>query len=154
MGCSCRRRSHLSFVRTKNTSITRTSGGSISISRVSDTLPLRKRSDFKQALSTLARLQQEAGEEPYVPTFSFKHKQWQLAQSSSSTGWNWQDSWWSSLNSEGQGRGKQSPGNERRDPLLIVLWRKPPKMAFKNSILFVTDGSVTFTSVYCNRRGV
>ena len=27
----------------------------------SDTLPLRKRSDFKQALSTLERLQQEAG---------------------------------------------------------------------------------------------
>ena len=29
------------------------------------------------------------------------------------------------------------------DPLLIVLWRKPPKMAFKNSIHFVTDGSFT-----------
>ena len=33
----------------------------------SDTLPLRKRSDFKQALSTLERLHQEAGEEPFVP---------------------------------------------------------------------------------------
>ena len=33
----------------------------------SDTLPLRKRSDFKQALSTLDYLQQEAGEEPFVP---------------------------------------------------------------------------------------
>ena len=39
----------------------------------SNTLPLRNRSDFKQALSTLERLQQEAGEEPYVPTYSYKH---------------------------------------------------------------------------------
>ena len=31
----------------------------------SDTMPLRNRSDFKQALSTLERLQQEAGEEPH-----------------------------------------------------------------------------------------
>ena len=57
----------------------------------SNTLRLRNRSDFKQALSTLERLHQEAREEPYVPTYSYKHKQWQLAQSSSSTWWNWQD---------------------------------------------------------------
>ena len=60
----------------------------------SDTQPLRKRSDFKQALSTLERLQQQAGEEPFVPTYSYKHKQWQSASSSSSTWWKWQDSWW------------------------------------------------------------
>ena len=51
----------------------------------SNTIPLRHRSDFKQALSTLERLHQEAGEEPYVPTYSYKHKQWQSASSSSST---------------------------------------------------------------------
>ena len=38
----------------------------------SNTIPLRNRSDFKQALSTLERLQQEAGEEPYVPPYSYK----------------------------------------------------------------------------------
>ena len=32
--------------------------------------------DFKQALSILQRLQQEAVEEPHVPTYSYKHKQW------------------------------------------------------------------------------
>ena len=32
-------------------------------------------------------------------------------------------------------------GKERWDPLLTVLWRKPQKMAFKNSICFVTDRS-------------
>ena len=58
----------------------------------SNTMPLRNLSDFKQALSTLQRLQQEAGEEPHVPTYSYKHKQWQLAQSSSSTWWDWQGS--------------------------------------------------------------
>ena len=50
----------------------------------SNTMPLRNRSDFKQALSTLQRLQQEAGEEPHVPTYSNKRQQW--AQSSFSTG--------------------------------------------------------------------
>ena len=38
-------------------------------------MPLRNRSDFKQALSTLQQLQQEAGEEPQVPTCSHKHQQ-------------------------------------------------------------------------------
>ena len=60
----------------------------------SNTMPLRHRSDFKQALSTLQRLQQEAREEPQVPIYSCKHKQWQLAQSSSSSWWSWQGSWW------------------------------------------------------------
>ena len=41
----------------------------------SNTIPLRNRSDFKQALSTLERLQQEVGEEPFVPTHSWKKKQ-------------------------------------------------------------------------------
>ena len=35
---------------------------------------LRHGLDFKQALSTLERLQQEAGNEPHVPTYSYKHK--------------------------------------------------------------------------------
>ena len=74
----------------------------------SNTMPLRHRSDFKQALSTLQRLPQEAGEEPHVPTHSDKHKQWQLAQSSSSTWWNWQGSWWSSYYSESQEGGETS----------------------------------------------
>ena len=84
----------------KNTSTSRTNGGSISRSHLkksgSDILPLRKRSDFKQALSTLERLHQEAGEAPFVHTYSYKHKQWS-ASSSSSTWWEWQDSWLSFL---------------------------------------------------------
>ena len=59
----------------------------------SNTMPLRHRPDFKQALSTLQRLQQVATEEPQVPPYSYKHQQWE-ARSSSSTWWNWQGSWW------------------------------------------------------------
>ena len=33
--------------------------------------------------------------------------------------------------------------SERRDPLLIVFWQKPSKMAFTTSIYFVTHGSFT-----------
>ena len=60
-----------------------------------DTQPLRKRSDFKQALSTLERLHQEAGGEQIEPVPYWKYKQWRSASSSSSTWWQWQDSWWS-----------------------------------------------------------
>ena len=74
----------------------------------SNTITFKHRSDFKQALSTLQRLQQEAGEEPHVPPYSYKHKRWQSASSSSSTWWNWQGPWWSSYNSESQEGGEPS----------------------------------------------
>ena len=67
----------------------------------SNTVPLRHRSDFKQALSTLQRLQQEAGEEPQVPTSSYKHQRCE-ARGSSSTWWNWQGSWWTPSHFESQ----------------------------------------------------
>ena len=67
----------------------------------SNTMPLRHRPDFKHALSTLQRLQQETGEEPQVPTYSYKHQQWE-ARSSSYTWWNWQSSWWTPCHSESQ----------------------------------------------------
>ena len=50
-----------------------------------DTLPLRKRFDFKQALSTLNRLHREAGGEQIEPIPYWKYKQWKPASSSSST---------------------------------------------------------------------
>ena len=51
----------------------------------SDTLPLRKRSDFKQAVSTLERLHQEDGGEQFATTPYWKNQQWKSASSSSST---------------------------------------------------------------------
>ena len=67
----------------------------------SNTVPVTHRPDFKQALSTLQRLKQEAEGDPQVPTYSYKHKQWE-ARSSSSTWWNWQGSWWTPYHSESQ----------------------------------------------------
>ena len=91
----------------KNTSTTRTNDGFIQISKVLILCHWRHRSDFKQALSTWQRLQQEAGEEPHVPTYSYKHEQWE-ARSSSSTWWNWQGSWWTPHQSESQEGGAPS----------------------------------------------
>ena len=50
----------------------------------SDTMPVRHRADFKEALSTLHRLKKAEDEAHY--------QNWW--QSSSSCWWNWQDSWW------------------------------------------------------------
>ena len=60
------------------------------------TEPLRKRSDFNQALSTLNRLHREAGGKQLRPTPYWKYQQWKPASSSSSTWWQWNESWWSS----------------------------------------------------------
>ena len=51
---------------------------------VSDTMPIRHRPDFKEALSTLRRLK-NAEDQAYYQNW------W---QSSSSSWWQWQDSWW------------------------------------------------------------
>ena len=62
----------------------------------SNTQPVRKRSDFNHALSTLIRLHQESGERQLRPMPYWKHKEWKPASRSSSTLWQWRDSWWSS----------------------------------------------------------
>ena len=49
-----------------------------------DTMPVRHRADFKEALSTLRRLKNQEDQAYY--------QNWW--QSSSSSWWNWQDSWW------------------------------------------------------------
>ena len=57
---------------------------------------IEKRFWFQEALSTLERLHQEDEGEQFAPTPYWKNKQWKSASSSSSTWWEWQDSWWSS----------------------------------------------------------
>ena len=59
----------------------------------SDTVPVQRRSDFKQALSTLQQLKQK--EEGALQTSMNSRRNQQWAQSySSSSWWNWQGSWW------------------------------------------------------------
>ena len=60
------------------------------------TEPLRKRSDFNQALSTLNRLHRESGGQQLRPMPYWKYQQRQPSSSSSSTWWQWSGSWWSS----------------------------------------------------------
>ena len=125
----------------KNTSTTRTNGDFIQIIKVLIPCHWEVRSDFKQALSTLQRLQQETGEEPHVLTLTSTN-----------------NGSWHRVHLLHGGIGKVPSGlltiqkvkeeasqvlNERWDPLLKVPWQKPPKMALKNSIHFVTDGSFT-----------
>ena len=50
----------------------------------SDTMPIRHQADFKQELSTLHRLKNQE--------YQAYYQNWW--QSSSSSWWNWQDSWW------------------------------------------------------------
>ena len=59
------------------------------------TEPMRKRSDFNHALSTLNRLHREAGGRQLRHTPYWKYQEWKPASSSSSTWWQWSESWWS-----------------------------------------------------------
>ena len=118
----------------------------------SNTMPLRHRSDFKQALSTLQRLQQEAGEEPQVPTYSYKHQQWE-ARSSSSTWWNWQGSWWTPSHSESQ-EGDAPSIEWTVRPVACSLWQDSSEKTFMNSKILLQIDRLQLTAVYCNRRVV
>ena len=62
----------------------------------SNTQPVRKRSDFNQALSTLNRLHREAGGQQLRPMPYWKYQQRHQSSSSSSSWWQWRESWWSS----------------------------------------------------------
>ena len=68
----------------QNTFTTGKIGGSLNKSG-NTTEPMRKRSDFNQALSTLSRLHREAGGKQLRPTPYWKYQQWKPASSSSST---------------------------------------------------------------------
>ena len=70
-------------------------GGSLSIN-LEKTGPVRDRSDFNEALSTLHHLHQESGEQQLRPVPFWKHQRWHQSSSSSSSWWQWSDSWWSS----------------------------------------------------------
>ena len=68
----------------------------ISLNKSGNTGPLRNRSDFNEALSTLNRLHQESGERPLRLMPFWKYQQRQPSWSSSCTWWQWSGSWWSS----------------------------------------------------------
>ena len=61
----------------------------ISLNKSGDQRPLRKRSDFNQALSTLDRLHQESGGRQLRPLPYWKYQERHPSSSSSSSWWQW-----------------------------------------------------------------
>ena len=69
----------------------------ISLNKSGKKGPMRDRSDFNEALTKLHRPHQESGEERLAPIPSWQYQKWHPSSSSSSTSWwQWNDSWWSS----------------------------------------------------------
>ena len=68
----------------------------ISLNKSGKFRPVRNRFDFNDALTTLNRLHQESGEQQLRPVPFWKYHRWHLSSSSSSSWWQWNDSWWSS----------------------------------------------------------
>ena len=70
---------------------------SISLNTSGRNAPMKLRSDFSEALTKMHRLQREFGEERLPPTPFWQYQKWHPSSSSSSTSWwQWNDSWWSS----------------------------------------------------------
>ena len=57
--------------------------------------PMKLRSDFREALTSMHRLHREYGEERLVPIPFYQYQKWHSSSSSSSTSWcQWNDHWW------------------------------------------------------------
>ena len=89
-----------------------------------------------------------------MPSYSYKHKQWQLAQRSSSTWWKWQGSWWSSYNSESQEGGEPSLEWTERPVTYSILAKTLPNWLSRIQFILLQMDSLKLTAVYCNRREV
>ena len=114
-------------------------------------MPLRHGSDYKQALSTLKRLQREAGGEPQVPTYSHKH-QHSRARSSFSTMWNWQGLLLDSLSFRKSRRRCTKYWVTGATCCLLYLARFFGKKLSRIQFVLLQIDRLQLTSVYCNRR--
>ena len=125
--CSCRWRGHGSFVRTRILPKLEQMVPHWN-KQGSNTFPSRHTTDFQQALPSLHRLQQEAGVEPQVLTYSYVFQQLEERCSSSM--------WWKCKVHGGLLITPKSKTEmhqvlrERGDALGIVLWQKPSEGGF------------------------
>ena len=150
MGCSCRWRSHSPFDPHKNTLSIRANGWLHSNKQGSDTMPLRQRPDFKQAMSTLHRLQREAEEDPQVSTYSsqtstmsieFSFYMVELAV----------HSWWTPYPSESHDG--DAPSIEWTGRLVdCSIWKDSFGIRLSWIQFFLQMDRLQLTAVYCNRR--
>ena len=110
----------------------------------SDTMPIRHRSDFKQALSTLRQLKDKEDE-------AQRNQRW--TQSYSSSWWNWQGSWWTSYSYESH-HGDLPSTAWSGQPDKQVIGMLLQGMIFPNSLALSQLDRLQLTAVYCNRRGM
>ena len=96
------------------------------------------RSDFKKALSTLQQLKQEEGA-LQTSTNSDRNQQW---TQSSSSWWNWQDSWWTPYSFESHDGDAPSTDRTGR-PVEWSFWKDSSGQDFLEFNYFVTVGSFT-----------
>ena len=110
----------------------------------SDTMLIRHRSDFKQALSTLQQLKEkEEGAE--------RNQRW--AQSSSSSWWSWQGSWWTPHSYESL-HGDEPSTDCTGQPVKQVIGTILQGMNFLNSFTLLQLDRLRLTTVFKNRRRV
>ena len=110
----------------------------ISLNNSGKTGPVRDRSDFNDALTTLNRLHQESGEQQLRPVPFWKYQKWHQSSSSSSSWWQWRDSWWSSWQvKEGPQMSLRAKRHDRTGgPVVCRLWIKPQTCDFQDFFLF------------------
>ena len=138
MGCSCGWRSHSPFDSTRILPQSEQMVASFKLTRFSHHV-IEASFWFQASIFNLATIAINSRRRT-TSAYSSKHQLWE-AQSSSSTWWNWQGSWWSSYISESQGGEPSFEWTVR--PVACSISKESSKLAFTNSICFVTVGSFT-----------
>ena len=112
------------------------------------TEPMRKRSNFNQALSTINRLHREVGGRQLRPTPYWKYQPWKSSSSSSSSWWQWSESWWSSQ--ENQRKSTKEDYDRTGQPVVHRSlantsdeWLSRIHSLFTDRSLQLTSGTVT-----------
>ena len=111
----------------------------------SDTMPIRHRSDFKQALSTFRQLKEKEEE-------AQRNQRW-AQSSSSSSWWSWQGSWWTPYSYESH-HGDVPSTDRTGQPDKQVIGTLLQGMISPNSFALLQLDRLQLTTVNCNRRKV
>ena len=69
----------------------------ISLNKSDRNTPMKLRSDFRTAVTSMHRLHRESGEERPEPIPFHQYQRWHSPSSSSTSWWQWNDNWWSSI---------------------------------------------------------
>ena len=135
----------------KNITITRVTGGFIRTSKVPILCQWRTDLTSNRYFVPCNNCNKKAEGASQMPTYSHRNQQW--AQSSSSTWWNWQGSWWTPYPYESHD--EDAPSTDRTVWLVqCSIWKILLDKTFLNSSTLLQMDRLQLTAVYCNRRGV